>query len=203
MTPLRASVGIALAGLLVACSARAVQAQSPDALASGCLDAGGLAAPCAAASVAARALQGDLTLASGFGSEVSGTATTLATRVQGGPRISLAARFGAVDVGVPDLSDPFGQAESSFLAPAAHAEIALGLFDGVRLFPTVGGFLSLDAFGKAAFLLLPESEGFSGGTTAYTAGVRIGIFREGFTIPGVSVSACPCSGKLRAGAVVI
>ena len=43
MTPLRASVGIALAGLLVAGSARAVQAQSPDDLASGCLDAGGLA----------------------------------------------------------------------------------------------------------------------------------------------------------------
>ena len=69
------------------------------------------------------------------------------------------------------------------------AEIALGLFDGVRLFPTVGGFLSLDAFGRTAFLLLPESEGFSGGTRAYTAGVRVGIFREGFTIPGVSVSA--------------
>ena len=47
---------------------------------------------------------------------------------------------------------------------------------------------AVDAFGRAAFLLLPESEGFSGSTTAYSAGVRVGIFREGFTIPGVSIS---------------
>lgn len=189
MTFPRVSVGIALAGLLVVCPGRNAAGQSPEDLTAGCTDAGGLAAPCAAASVAARALQGDLALAAGFGSEVSGTATTLATRVQGGPRISFAARFGGVDVVMPDLGDPTGQGETSFLAPAAHAEIALGLFDGVRIFPTVGGFLSLDAFGKAAFLLLPESEGFSGGSTAYTAGLRVGIFREGFTIPGVSVSA--------------
>jgi hypothetical protein len=90
---------------------------------------------------------------------------------------------------LPDLTDPAALGETGFVATSAHAEIALGLFDGVRLLPTVGGFLSVDAFGRAAFLFLPESQGFGGGSSSYAAGVRVGIFREGFTIPGVSVSA--------------
>jgi len=55
--------------------------------------------------------------------------------------------------------------------------------------PTVGGFLSLDAFGRASLLRLSDAQGFAGSVRAYTVGVRVGIFREGFTIPGVSVSA--------------
>ena len=167
---------------------RGLEAQSPESLGSACVAAGGQAAPCFASAAAGEALQGHVALLSGFGSEVSGTATTLATRVQGGPRIALTARFGAVDMSVPDLRDPAGLGEAGFVATAAHADIALGLFDGFRLMSTVGGFLSVDVFGRASFLFLPTSEGFDDGSTAYTAGVRVGIFREGFTIPGVSAS---------------
>lgn len=169
-------------------TAPGVGAQDPGSLAGACVAAGGRTAPCFASAVAGESLQGHLALLAGFGSEVSGTATTLATRVQGGPRITLAARFGGVDMSLPELGDAAGRQETGFVATAIHADIALGLFDGFRLMSTVGGFLSVDAFGRAAFLLLPTSKGFDGGSTAYTAGVRVGIFREGFTIPGVSAS---------------
>jgi hypothetical protein len=91
-------------------------------------------------------------------------------------------------MGIPDLSDGTGTAERSFVVPAIHTGVTLGLFDGFRLMPTVGGFLSVDLLGQAAFLLLPESDGFAGGTQSYSGGVRIGILREGFTLPGISVS---------------
>ncbi len=184
--PARRSLVWAAAALLGL--AGSAGAQTADALAAACTVQGGLPAPCAASAVAARALHGHLALLAGFGSEVSGTATTLGTRVQGGPRLSFAARLGAVDVDLPDLSDPAGSRETGSVVPAFHAEASVGLFDGVRLMPTVGGFLSLDVFGRAAFILLPESEGFDGGTTAYTLGLRAGVFREGFTVPGVSAS---------------
>ncbi len=166
---------VMLAGVLIALGARpdAVAAQTPDALAQACVSRGGLMPACAAGTVAGQALQGHLGLLGGFGSEVSGTATTLATRVGGGPRLSLTGRAGVVDMGRPDLGDPAGAGEDGSLVWAMHADLAIGL---------------LDAVGRIAFLRLPTSEGFDGGTTAYTAGLRIGIFREGFTIPGVSVS---------------
>ncbi len=179
-----------LAGVLIALGARpdTAAAQTPDALAQACVSRGGLMTACAAGAVAGQALQGHLGLLGGFGSEVSGTATTLATRVGGGPRLSFTGRAGVVDMGRPDLGDPAGAGEDGSLVWAMHADVAIGLFDGIQLFPTVGGFLSMDAVGRIAFLRLPTSEGFDGGTTAYTAGLRIGIFREGFTMPGVSVS---------------
>jgi hypothetical protein len=91
-------------------------------------------------------------------------------------------------MGLPDFSDPAGGAEADLFASAFHFGAAAGLFDGFRLMPTVGGFLSVDAFGQASFLLLPGGEGFTGGARSYSAGVRVGILREGFTVPGISVS---------------
>lgn len=163
-------------------------AQTPDDLAMACVTAGGDPALCAAASVAARSVFGSVGLLSGFGSEVPGTASNLGTRIGGGPRIAFSARAGAVDMGLPDLTDPTGLGETSFIVPAVDAGITFGLFDGLRLLPTVGGFLSVDLFARASLLFLPQSEGFEGSVRAYSVGARLGVFREGFTIPGVSLS---------------
>jgi len=163
-------------------------AQAPDELAAECVVAGGLPALCGASAVAARALFGHVGLLSGLGSEVPGTASNLGTRIGGGPRLAFSVRAAAVDMGLPDVSDVTGLRETNFVVPAIHTGVTVGLFDGLRLAPTVGGFLSLDLFGQASFLFLPESEGFDGNVTSYTLGGRVGIFREGFTMPGVSVS---------------
>lgn len=163
-------------------------AQTPDDLAVACSNAGGQPALCASASVATRSLFGYVGLLGGLGSEVPGTASNLGRRIGGGPRFALSARFGAVAVGLPDLGDVTGLEETSFWVPALNAGVTLGVFEGLRLMPTVGGFLSVDLFGQASLLLLPRSEGFEGTVRSYSVGARVGVFREGFTIPGVSVS---------------
>ena len=165
-----------------------VLAQTPEALAAECVDASGDPALCLAAALAGQSVIGHLGLASGLGSEVPGTASALGQRLGTSPRIAPALRVGLVRAAMPDLSDPDGLDERAFSGTAVQASVALGLFDGFRLMPTVGGFLSFDAFGHATWVLLPEDEGFDGRVAAYTIGGRVGILREGFTLPGVTVS---------------
>lgn len=88
----------------------------------------------------------------------------------------------------PDLSDSSGQSERTFLARGFHIDATAGIFDGFRIMPTVGGFLSVDLTARAGMLFLPASEDFSGNVRSYSLGARVGVFREGFTVPGVSVS---------------
>jgi hypothetical protein len=165
-----------------------LEAQTPAALAARCTAAGGVSAVCAATGVAAEALVGHLGLLAGLGSDVPGSASTLGRRVGSTPRIALALRAGVNGAALPDLGDASGLASSSFLAPSVRGSVTAGLFDGFRLMPTVGGFLSVDAFGAFGVALLPERRGFDGGVGALSVGARIGILREGFTLPGVSVS---------------
>ena len=183
-------------GLLVVCAAAAavgcgpsdVSGQTPSALADACETAGGRSVMCTATAVAARALLGDLGAVLGLGSEVPGTASNLGQRLGTTPRVALSLRAGGLWARLPDLRDASGLGEASFLMPTVHTGVTLGLFDGFRLMPTVGGFLSLDVFAQLSFVFLPESEGFEDATSAYSVGARVGILREGFTLPGVSVS---------------
>jgi hypothetical protein len=163
-------------------------AQTPDDLVSACRGAGGGLAHCSAAAVGSQALQGQVALLAGLGSEIGGTSTTLATRIGGGPRLTVGARLGVAPLSLPDPTDETALGEAGSITPAVHVDGALGLFDGFRLMPTVGGFLSVDIFGRAAFPRLLRSDGFDGDATSLTGGVRVGLLREGFTVPGVSVS---------------
>jgi len=153
-----------------------------------CIEAGGGARLCSGSAIAAQALQAQVGLLAGTGVEVPGTATTLGTRVGGGPRLAFSMRAGLVDMSAPDLSDPLVTREIGAVATTIHGRVSAGVFDGFQLMPTVGGFLSLDVFGQASLLFLPEDEGVSEGARSYSAGVRVGVVREGFTVPGVSVS---------------
>jgi len=63
---------------------------------------------------------------------------------------------------------------------------ASGVFDGFRPIPSVGGVLSLDAFASLDRLFLPGSI-TNGGVWSGSGGVRVGLIRESFTAPGVSV----------------
>ena len=163
-------------------------AQTPGQLAEACIVAGGSTRLCTGAAVGARAIQSQAGLLAGAGVEVPGTATTLGTRVGGGPRLAFSVRAGLVDMSFPDLSDPLVTREAGTMATAVHGRASAGLFDGFQVMPTVGGFLSLDVFGQASLLFLPEDEGLTGGSRSYSAGLRVGVLREGFTVPGMSVS---------------
>lgn len=145
---------------------------------------------CVEAAVAARTLQLHVGLLAGLGSEVPGSAATLGRRLGTTPRIALSARSAFAHVAVPDLTDggPPPSRETTAVVPAVHGSLAVGVFDGVRITPTVGGLLSLDLLGSTSAVFLPKGDGFGGMVAALSVGARVGILREGFTVPGVSVS---------------
>jgi hypothetical protein len=103
-------------------------------------------------------------------------------------------------VAVPDLATAGGSGERSPFVTGLHTGLGLGLFDGFTLRPNVGGVLSLDVVGQAAFLFFPEDEGFDGRVDVFSLGARIGLLRESFVLPGVTVSLSHrLSGSLRYG----
>lgn len=192
MSPRRRRVGAALGGALltlVAGSSRA-QGQNVAALANQCTLAGGNAAQCTELAITARSLQGHVGLMAGLGSEVSGSAGTLGRRLGATPRIAGGLRLAFANVALPDLYDTGSDLprETKFVLPSLRAGVAVGLFDGFSLVPTVGGVLSLDLFAGTSVLFLPSGEGFQKHAGALTLGGRVGIFRESFTLPGVAVS---------------
>lgn len=148
----------------------------------------------ALATVAARSGLG--LLASG-GSEPSGSAGTLGWRVDGVPRVSGALRLGLASVASPrlgwrgDADEPRIPApDRSFVASTVRLDAAVGIFEGFSPRPTVGGVLSVDALASTAFAFLPGSRGFGDGATSSVGlGARLGLLRESFTLPAVSVSA--------------
>lgn len=191
MTHLRRTASLPAAVLAtLAAVALPASAQSVTKLAQSCTSAGGPLASCTETAVTAAAVQGFTGLLAGLGSEVPGSASTLGRRIGLTPRVALSLRTAVSHVAMPDLVDPNGppSRKASFLVPTIELNVTAGVFNGFRLLPTVGGFLSLDVLGNASFVFLPSGEGFAGRVTAYTLGARLGIFRESFTLPGVSIS---------------
>ena len=126
------------------------------------------------------------------GAQLPGSASTLGRRFGGMPRFSWSARAGLVRAELP--TGPGGAGASawegeSFAAIGLHGSLALGLFDGFSLLPTMGGLLSLDVLGAAGLLLLPEGPGFGSDPRYAGLGVRVGLLRESFTLPGVTLEA--------------
>jgi hypothetical protein len=166
----------------------AAQAQRAEPLAADCAAQGGDPGLCALAAGGARDLMGDLGLLVGSGSEIPAQSSTLGRRLGGMPRLAPYVRVGGHSVVASDLADATGATEQSSLVPALHAGLGLGVFDGFRILPTMGGFLSLDLVGQGSFVFLPEEKGFDGRVDALSVGARVGILRESFTLPGVTVS---------------
>jgi hypothetical protein len=178
----------------------AASAQAVDSLSARCVTGGGDPATCASAAAAARGVVSEVGLMAGQGSEIPGEGSTLGRRLGGMPRFAVWMRGGIRHVGVPSPADAGGPAEASAWTPSLQAGLGLGLFDGFQLLPTVGGFLSFDAVGHASFLFLSEGSGFDGRVDVVSLGARVGVLRESFTLPGVSVSLTRrFSGDVRLG----
>ncbi|MFQ5536907.1 MAG: hypothetical protein ACE5GJ_05585 [Gemmatimonadota bacterium] len=185
------SLGPVLAVLLALGSLpRAAAAQSVMELSRPCTAQGALEALCVEAAVVAQALQGGAALLTGPGTEVAGSASTLGRRLGRTPRLAVSGRAGFAPLGVPDLtaSGTNPARKATFLVPSLRGEVTAGVFDGFSLIPTVGGILSLDLLAAAGVVFLPEAEGFNGPVTAFSFGARLGILRESFTTPGISLS---------------
>lgn len=186
MSAVRRAYGLVLA--LSAVWAPALAAQSPAERAASCVSAGGDPALCAAGVVSARQVAGQIGLMAGPGSEIPGEGSTLGRRLGGMPRVAAWVRAGIHPFGVPAPVDPNGPDDQSTWTPSVQAGLGLGVFDGFQLLPTVGGVLSLDVVGQASFLFLSGGSDFDGHASVVSVGGRVGLLRESFTLPGVSVS---------------
>lgn len=163
-------------------------AQTPEERSAACVGVGGDAVGCGAAAVSASRILTHVALMASPGAEIPGEGSTLGRRLGGMPRVAAWVRGAVQPFGLPDRADPAGDEETSAWSPTLQAGLGLGVFDGFRLLPTVGGFLSLDLVGHASFLFLPGGDGFADRVDVLSFGARLGLLQESFTLPGVSLS---------------
>ena len=146
---------------------------------------------CQEVGLAAQAAQGALGLAASAGSDLPGSASTLGWRMKGSPRFALSVRGSLTRAPFPSMKMSGGlpRGETTASLGSVHLSGTLGLFDGFSLGPTVGGFGSVDLAVSTQWIGTPRDKGFQENVAGWGVGTRIGIIRESFTLPGISLSA--------------
>lgn len=199
-----------LAGLAVLAPARG-QAQTGDSdLLQACDDAGLPAAQlarCWDVVVAVQSLQPELGMALAGGNPVLGTASPIGTKFRFIPRIYVGGRINFVWAAIPDVLDYPDDAAAAvatreFSVPMPQLDISVGLFEGWRMSSTLSGLGSVEILGSLGAMILPAGEGFENDATGLGLGARIGLIRESFTAPGLSLSGeYQWTGRIRHGQV--
>ena len=146
---------------------------------------------CLELALAAQSAQGLLGLAASGGTELPGSSSTLGRRFGSTPRFGLSLRGGFAHASMPgSLATPSGAApDEGALAWAVQATTVVGLSNGFALAPTVGGILSIDLLGTVSWISPPGARGFQHSLNAGGLGIRLGVVRESFTLPGITLSA--------------
>jgi hypothetical protein len=152
-------------------------------------------------------LQPDLGIALASGNPVLGTASPIGTKFRFIPRVFIGGRINFVWAGIPDVlnypDDPSASVGTrSFSIPMAQLDVSVGVFDGFRVGSTLGGLGSVELLGSLGPMILPASEGFENDATGLGLGARIGVLRESFSAPGISISGeYQWTGRIRYGNV--
>lgn len=187
------AIGRLRLAILLLASPMGLSAQSGvDDLTARCPDAGPLPSQaCQDAALTVQAITGGLGLLAVGGVDLPGGVSTLGWKVPGSPRLAFFTRFKGQSLNVPTPAGPLPGAsgDESFNPWGLEFGAGIGAFDGFSLAPTVGGVLSVDLLASAQWNLLPESPGFASNAWSWTGGVRVGVLRESFSLPGVSLSA--------------
>lgn len=126
-------------------------------------------------------------IAASAGNPTMGTSSTLGMRIGSFPRFAIAPRVTVAALDLPPVAQRNGD-EIGALVPAVGVDASVAVFSGLAVLPTVGGFGSIDLYGSLGRVLLPGDEGFDGGITTWALGAQVGILRESFTAPGISVT---------------
>lgn len=126
-----------------------------------------------------------LGLAFAAGNPVAGTASTLGKRIGAIPRVSAGVRVTGVYLEIPPINENGGKIRLAI--PAVTGDVAVGLVDGLTLAPTVGGFGSVDVLGSAGIVPI-SGAGFGSTPLGWGIGARLGLLRESFVTPGVSIT---------------
>ena len=147
--------------------------------------------PCRELALAALAVQRGVGLGSALGSDVPGTASTAGRRLGSVPRIAFSIGLAGFEMGMPRVSARsargLGEEEVATVF-GVRGVVAAGVLDGFQFTPGFGGVFSVDLTGLFSHLWLPEGVGFGPPSSGVGLGARVGILRESFTVPGISVS---------------
>jgi hypothetical protein len=164
---------------------------------------------CAAVAQAVDAAQPQLGILLAGGNPTLGTASTAGLRLGLLPGVSFTARVNLVAARFPDIrtvrDEGDGPVTGEFRAPvpALGANLAIGLMRGFDLAPMLGGVGAVDLLGSGSVVPL-QIAGDDFGPNAFSLGLgaRVGLLRESFVTPGVSVSVMYRSlGDVRFGKV--
>jgi hypothetical protein len=142
---------------------------------------------------AVQLLQPELGLALAGGNPTLGTASPLGKKFRFIPRMHFGVRVNFTGAEIPDIlnypADPRQPLPSrSFTIASPQADLSIGLFNGFQLASTLDGFLAVELLGSLGVLMLSSGQGFQDNAPGYGLGARVGILRESFTAPGISVS---------------
>ena len=146
---------------------------------------------CRELTLVALAVQRGVGLGSALGSDVPGTASTAGRRLGNIPRIAFSLGLTGFRLGMPRVSARSAGGLGEGEAPTVfgvRGVAAAGIVDGLQLAPGFGGIFSVDLTGLFSRLWLPRASGFEGPSAGVGLGARVGILRESFTVPGISVS---------------
>ena len=161
-----------------------------------------LAGLCRDAALALHALHGGVGLLMTAGGALPASPSTAGHRLPGSPRVVVDAGATWSNFAHPDLTGAppaAGTEEKSFLV-GGRATAVVGVFNGFSPATGVGGVLAVDAVGTVRWIRVPNSPAGPGSTLGWGGGLRVGIFRESFSLPGLTLSAVhERAGALRYG----
>ena len=121
------------------------------------------------------------------GNPIMGASSTLGMRLGAIPRVTIAGRMTGVQLNVPNTIDANATGDIGNFPRSLNVDAAVGVFSGLSLLPTVGGFGSIDLVASYGSMGLPD-EFLQESIQSWAVGVRIGILRESFTAPGLSIT---------------
>ncbi|MEE9155469.1 MAG: hypothetical protein V3U38_02405, partial [Gemmatimonadota bacterium] len=150
-----------VAGLVALCAIAIAAPPPPPALGQDGVDPG-LLGRCATASlptprelalchdvaVAIQILQPEAGMALVGGNPVLGTANTLGAKFRVIPRMNIAGRLTFVFVDLPNVIDYPSEGTLGFTASTAQLDLSVGVFKGLNLTTTLGGFASVELLGS-------------------------------------------------------
>lgn len=152
---------------------------------------------CYTVAQAVESLQPQVGIVVAGGNLTPGSATHGGLHLTSLPGLTVTGKVNIVSAHFPDVSDASSGAgrvtgEKSLPAPVVQGTAALGIFKGVSPSPGVSGLGSIDLLGSVSWLPIKPSQlhgfGENTATTAYGFGGRLGLIKESFVTPGVSVT---------------
>jgi hypothetical protein len=149
-----------------------------------------LRGPCEDAALVLQATQWATGLLTSAGGALPASPSTSGMRLMGSPRVIVDGGLALANVRFPEPGgDLAGLRDQRRTLVGGRLATTVGLFEGFSPIPTVGGVLGLDAVASLRYHRLPGDLGFDGNIWAWGGGVRVGLLRESFSLPGVTITA--------------